>query len=156
MYRYPQENRFPSRKYPRLKHYDYRSQNMYFITICTYRKICIFGFPGEVNARGKVVENAILQISEHFPGIRVDRYVIMPNHVHMILEITKQESDLFNAIGSFKASVTRKIHETEPIPEIWKRSFYEHIIRNQKSYQKISHYIETNPLKWAEDCFYQQ
>lgn len=80
----------------------------------------------------------------------------MPNHVHMILVVEKKGSDLFNAIGSFKAASTRMIRALEPDLKIWQRSFYDHVIRNQKSYEKIWNYIDTNPIKWEEDCFYQK
>lgn len=151
-----EEARFPNRKYPRLKYFDYRSENYYFITICTYEKNCIFGKPGMLNSRGKTVENAILQIPHHFSGIRLDKFVVMPNHVHFILEVEKKGSDLFNAVGSFKSSSTRMLHISELDLKVWQRSFYDHVIRNQKSYDKIWNYIDTNPIKWEEDCFYQK
>lgn len=156
MERYLENDPFPKRKYPRLKEFDYGGENFYFITICTDQKKCIFGDPGILNFRGKMVNNAILQIPEHFSGIRVDKFVIMPNHVHLILKVEKKGSDLFNAIGSFKAASTRMIHEVDPELKIWQRSFYDHVIRNEKSYGKIWYYIETNPIKWEEDCFFQK
>ena len=102
------------------------------------------------------MEKALKKIEEHFSGIRIDKYVIMPNHIHVIVEIAGKGSNLINAVGSFKSAVTKKIHETDPELKVWQRSFYDHVIRNQKSYEKIWNYIETNPIKWEEDCFYQQ
>ena len=154
MYQHPEENRFPGRKYPRLKQYDYSKQNFYFITICTEQKVCLFGHPGKLNGFGKIAEETLITIPEHFPGIRIDKYVIMPNHVHIIFEIVDNGSDLLNAIGSFKAGVSRQIHKLDPNIQVWQRSFHDHIIRDQKGYEKIWNYIETNPLKWEEDCFY--
>ena len=156
MYQYPEENRFPNRKYPRIKGYDYSQNNFYFITICTDQKKCIFGKVNSLNKFGEIVEKALKKIEEHFSGIRIDKYVIMPNHIHVIVEIAGKGSNLINAVGSFKSAVTKKIHETDPELKVWQRSFYDHVIRNQKSYEKIWNYIETNPIKWEEDCFYQQ
>ena len=154
MYRFQEENRFPYRKSPRLKYYDYSKKNFYFITICTHQKKCIFGSPTQINIFGKLAENALLNIRKHFSDIRVDKYVIMPNHVHIIFEVVKDGTDLTNVIGSFKAAVTKEIHKIQPDLVVWQRSFYDHIIRNQISYEEIWAYIDGNPLKWAEDCFY--
>lgn len=156
MYHDSEENRFPNRKCPRLREFDYRSRNYYFITVCTYEKKCIFGEPAQLNRFGKIAESAILSIPIHFSGIRVDKYVVMPNHVHMILINEKDGCDIFSAIGSFKGYVTRKIHESDPENIIWQKSYHDHVIRNQESYEKIWSYIETNPLRWEKDCFYQE
>ena len=156
MYQYPEENRFPKRKYPRLKEYDYTQKNFYFITICTDQKKCIFGAPGLLNPYGEIAEKMLKNIDKHFSGIRLDKYVIMPNHIHAIFEVFEDGSNLINAVGLFKSTVTKKIHEINPDMSVWQRSFHDHVIRDQRSYEKIWNYIETNPLKWEEDCFYQQ
>ena len=78
-------DRFPTRKHPRLKQYDYATPNYYFITICTKNKACIFGSPEKLNRCGKIAEDGILNIEKHFVNIKVDKYVVMPNHVHLIL-----------------------------------------------------------------------
>jgi REP element-mobilizing transposase RayT len=155
MYQFQEEYRFPNRKYPRLKEYDYSRKNFYFITICTDQKKCIFGSPTEINTFGKIVEEALINTEKHFPDIRINKYVIMPNHVHIIFEVTKDGSDLINAIGAFKSAATKKIHKIQPDMVVWQRSFHDHVIRHQKSYEEIWVYIDGNPLKWEEDCFYQ-
>ena len=96
-------------------------------------------------------------MGELHPGIHLDKYVVMPNHIHGIFVIHQEEKglkDLSVAIGQYKMSVTKEIRTWEPGKEVWQRSFHDHIIRNQKSYEKIWLYIEHNPLKWEEDCFY--
>ena len=108
-----------------------------------------------MNALGKIAEASLLEMEEHFPGIRIDKYVIMPNHIHVIFEIAEDGCSLINAIGAFKSAVSRKIHKIEPNISVWQTSFHDHVIRNQAGYEKIWNYIETNPLKWEEDCFYQ-
>ena len=77
--------RFPVRKSPRLPNYDYSTPNYYFITICTNKKKCIFGEPNGLNALGKSAEQAFIEIETHFPGVYVDKFVVMPNHVHGII-----------------------------------------------------------------------
>ena len=146
---------FPKRKSPRIPGYDYSSANYYFITICTCDKKCIFGHPGKRNLYGNIAQKAIEQLSIHFDGIVIDKYVIMPNHIHMIIALNEQNKvDLSQIIAQYKSGVTREIRKKSPKEDIWQRSYHDHIIRNQKSYEKIWMYIENNPLKWEEDCFY--
>lgn len=156
MYQYPEENRFPNRKYPRLKKYDYNTPNYYFVTLCTGKKSCIFGQPGELNPFGKIAEEGLLQIKNHFPGVEINHYVIMPNHIHVILVLSDDRHNLCSVIGTYKSYVSKRIHEKDPNREVWQKSFYDHIIRSQKSYEKIWNYIETNPMRWGQDCFYEQ
>lgn len=155
MYRFQEEDRFPNRKYPRLKEYNYSKKNFYFITICTDQKKCIFGKPTDISILGKIAEDTLKDTQKHFSNIRIDKYVIMPNHIHVIFEVTADGNNLINAIGSFKSATTKKIHKIQPDLAVWQRSFHDHVIRNQKSYEGIWKYIDENPLKWEEDCFYQ-
>ena len=148
------DERFPNRKHPRLKYFDYATPNYYFVTICTGNKSCLFGSPGKLNKRGRVAEEGILEIETHFPNAKVDKYVVMPNHVHLILTLNGEGSSLSTVIGQYKSFVTRKICEYEPDCRVWQTSFHDHIIRNQQAYEKIWLYIEANPLNWDKDCFY--
>lgn len=144
----------PKRKSPRIPGYDYSSKNYYFITICSFEKRCIFGNPGNLNWIGKVAEENLLNISNIFSNIRVDKYVVMPNHVHMILDVQQSDgSDINVAIGQYKMSVTRTVRKIKPEYRVWQRSYHDHVIRNQAGYEKIWLYIENNPIKWEEDCF---
>ncbi len=152
---------FPKRKSPRIPDYSYSTPNYYFITICTHNKLCIFGNPGKLNFYGKIAEEHLKLISELHKNIRIDKFVVMPNHIHCFFIIQPEHGcdgihDLSVVIGQYKMSVTKKIRQMEPDMEVWQRSFHDHIIRNQKSYEKIWQYIEDNPLKWEEDCFYQK
>ncbi len=108
---------------------------------------------------GRYAEENLLKLSELNPNIQLDKFVIMPNHVHVIMVVTSETcekgiKDISVAIGQYKMSVTKRIQETEPDKKVWQRSFHDHVIRNQKSYERIWEYIENNPLKWEEDCFY--
>ena len=146
----------PKRKSPRIPNYDYSLPNYYFITVCTHEKKCIFGLPGDQTQIGKIVEKHIRNISEYYDTVIVDKYVVMPNHVHMILVLKDAESNpnVPLIIAQFKRGVTKEIHSIEPNMTVWQRSFHDHIIRNQAGYEKIWTYIENNPQKWEEDCFY--
>ena len=156
MYFFQGEDRFHNRKNVRLKEYDYTTPNYYFVTICTDNKKCIFGRPGYLNESGKIAEKGLKKISIHFPSVKVDKTVVMPNHIHAIIELTGNDCDLTTVVGSYKSYVTRKIREIAPNICVWQRSFHDYVIRSQKSYEKIWEYIETNPVKWEEDCFYVQ
>ena len=144
-----------SRKSPRIQNYDYSSENYYFITICTYNRRCIFGSPDRLNTLGKIAEEHIKKIGFHYQNVHIDKYVIMPNHVHLILVLDKDnKADLQQIIGQYKSGVARKIHKDHPDMTVWQRSFHDHVIRSQNSYEKIWLYIEGNPQCWNKDCFY--
>ena len=146
----------PKRKSPRICGYDYSTPNYYFITICTHEKKCIFGKPNQLNENGKIAEEYLKKIPEIFHNVSLDKYVVMPNHIHgiFILKDDNETSDIAVILGQYKMAVTKAIRNIDPGRIVWQRSFHDHIIRNQASYEKIWMYIENNPLKWEEDCFY--
>ena len=165
------ENELPKRKRNRLKNYDYSASGAYFVTVCTKDKKSLFWAKNHVDsvgeaislppniqlsATGKIVYDAINEIPKRYPLIKLSQYVIMPNHVHLILfipydngRIISSPTSILTAIGQMKRYVSKKIGRP-----IWQRSFHDHIIRNKKNYEKITKYIYENPLKWQYDCFY--
>ena len=144
------------RKSARIPGFDYSSVHYYFITICADHHRCIFGSVNQLNTFGNIAKEDILQLEKHFDNIRIDKFVVMPNHVHMIVVIDhwKENVDIPTLVSLYKAGVTRKIRIHQPNMTVWQRSFHDHVIRDQRSYEKIWNYIENNPLKWEEDCFY--
>lgn len=145
---------FFSRKSPRIPNYDYSKNNYYFVTVCTHNKKCIFGKPGELNRLGEIAKAKILRIPQHFSQALVDKYVVMPNHIHMILILSGEESNnLSHIIGLYKSGVSRQIHAIGNDLDVWQRSFHDRVIRSQKEYEKIWLYIHGNPGKWDEDCY---
>ena len=156
----------PKRKPVRLPDYDYSSPGAYFITICTRDRRCILsnitvgadalGGPClQLTDTGKVVEEYILS-TDRMSGICVDNYVVMPNHIHMLLRIDNgppraSAPTVSDAVGALKRLVNRRLGQN-----IWQRSFHEHVIRNELDYLEIWKYIEANPAKWAEDRYYEQ
>ena len=155
----------PKRKNTRLKGYDYSQPGYYFVTICTKDRQRLFWKVGATCGRpdlelqltsvGHTVNEEINKISSIFNNIKINKYVIMPNHVHMIIVISEESGrsktapTISRIIQQFKGSITRQVG----FP-IWQKLFYDHIIRNEKEYQKVWEYIDTNPLKWEEDEYY--
>lgn len=171
----------------RLNGYDYAQNGNYFLTHCTRNRECLFGDVRDgkmyLSNYGRLVNECWQEIPVHFPQIVLHEYVIMPNHVHGIIEINNPQSTGANmgrctdtvdvgannysplrtpqsrphgtsrTVGSvvrgFKIGVTKQMGFSP-----WQRNYYEHIIRNDESYQNIVQYMAQNPLKWKEDCFY--
>ena len=150
-------NDLPKRKPTRIPGYDYSRVNYYFVTICTHEKRCLFYNHGRLNDLGMIAQSCMQRIPQHFPGCKVDKFVIMPNHVHAILVIDGANVlPITTVVGQYKAGVSKLIHQTQPDLLVWQRSFHDHIIRSQKRYEQIWSYIDTNPLRWNEDCFYSE
>ena len=159
-----------NRKTIRLKNYDYSQEGMYFVTICTNNREeilskidCIDVGAGLVSAHvkltdiGRKIEKIYLNLEKEFNNIKLHEYVIMPNHVHGIIEIkeradTRPAPTIGKIICSFKSKtavyIIKKYNK-----KIWQRNYYEHIIRNEKELYKIIEYIEYNPERWNEDKY---
>ena len=157
----------PKRKHPRIKNYDYATIGAYFITVCTSQRRNYFwqSFVGASIARpqnpteiklseyGKIVDNAINNIPKIYPNIEIDRYVIMPDHIHLILIIHGDECGramlaptVMRIIQHTKGFITKQIGSS-----IWQKSFYDHVIRNREDYEEHVKYIYENPIKWEND-----
>ena len=143
------------RKSTRIPQYDYTSENYYFITICTHNRKCVFGSPDRLTSAGKIAFAHIVDIDKHYDHVFIDKFVVMPNHVHAIISIQNSgNTNLNTVIGQYKSGVTRKIREICPEKCVWQRSYHDHVIRNEKQYRKIWEYIDNNPKQWELDCFY--
>ena len=159
---------FPIRKPNRLPDFDYSTPGAYFITICTKNRKCILwdmvgaSIARPHNARlstyGKIVAQAICDIPLHYPAISVDHYVIMPNHFHLLLQINTDANGrpmvaptISTVVQQLKGVITKQIGQS-----IWQKLFHDHVVRGEKDYLKIWEYIENNPAKWKEDCFYRE
>ena len=95
------------------------------------------------------MQTAIENIPSIYPNVSVDHYVIMPNHVHMILVLSDSQTSVPVIINQLKRNATKQIGYS-----IFQRSYHDHIIRNQADYEKIWEYIEDNPRKWNEDTYF--
>ena len=165
----------------RLAGYDYAQAGAYYVTIVTWQREFLFGgiVNGEMrlNRHGKIAEECWQLIPKHFPDVELGAYVIMPNQVHGIIMINDTDKNrvatnsqpvgashdtplrprgvssgsLGAIIGSFKSAVTKRIGRELNETGIWQRSFYEHIIRNDKEFANIQAYVINNPVLWDED-----
>ena len=153
----------PTRKQNRLSGYDYSTVNAYFVTICTHNRRSIFwenvgaimDRPQNVrlSALGEIVNQAIRNIPDIYPAVSVDKFVIMPNHVHLLLQICS-DADGRSMIAPTISSVVRQMKGTVTKQAgfpVWQKGFYDHVVRSSADYREIWAYIENNPAKWAED-----
>lgn len=165
------------RRSVRLKNYDYSQEGLYFVTICCQNKEHFFGKieNGQMilNPIGKIVKQCWEETPKIRPNVMLHQFVVMPNHFHAIVEIVHRRGVLHTPndnemqkgvcntplrspsqtlgaiVRGFKSAVSKNAGFS-----VWQRNYHEHIIRNEQSYFKIAEYIENNPLKWEEDCFY--
>ena len=157
---------FPQRKPNRLTEYDYSTPNAYFLTICTKnRKNLFWKNVGAIIDRpenipltnlGCLVRQCIIEIPMHYPMISVDNFVVMPNHIHLLLQI-HTDADGRSLIAPTISTVVRLMKGTVSKQagfSVWQKGFYDHVIRNDKDYQSIWNYIQGHPSKWTEDQLY--
>ncbi len=171
------ENELPKRKRLRLRNFDYSTPAAYFITVCTRdRKNTLSHIVGGIHESpetkltkyGEIVDVFINNISEHFK-VNIERYVIMPNHIHLIIRITDDEelrairesplrgrSIVSKVVGYIKMNASKEIHNRHGETNVWQRGFYDHVIRNQHDYEEISNYIYLNPTRWQVDKLYRE
>ena len=151
----------PVRKHPRLKNYDYSQCGCYHLTLCTQHRKPILSQiipPPTPTDRvvlqqseiGTTVEKYIRNIHNVYDGVTVDKYVIMPNHVHLLIVLDSNTStSVPTIVRSLKRMVNREVGAS-----IWQESYYDVVIRNDSMYQCEWTYIDNNPDKWAEDELY--
>ena len=168
---------------PRLKNWDYSTPGYYFITICTYNHNNFFGKiinnKMELSKMGIISNQCLIDIPRHFSNVILDEYIVMPNHVHILLKLSKTMSNYVETpyvaslqtenkykelnkksnqlipkvIQQFKSAVTRQINP-KTIFFGWQPRFHDEIIRNEKEYLIIKQYIQNNVINWDKDKFY--
>lgn len=168
----------PVRKHNRIEQYNYSQNGAYFITVCTRDRLKILskisvgtplpgcprgslpvlsGHPGtgvptvELLWHGDIANRYIRQMGNFYENLSVDQYVIMPDHIHLLISIHGGQEEPKNRIsviarfiGTFKRFCNREYGEN-----IWQARYYDHVIRNQQDYDETWEYIENNPRKWA-------
>jgi REP element-mobilizing transposase RayT len=152
-----------NRKPNRMQGFDYSKTKSYFFTIVTKDRICHFGSIEnnimQLSNSGKIIEKQWNWILEQYPYVQSNSFVIMPNHVHGILEINaeyygskneegslKKIKSLSQLLGAFKTTSSKQIHQQGNVDFFWQRSFHDRIIKNQRSSDIIKKYIENNPI----------
>ena len=154
--------KLPIRKNMRLRDVDYSMPGAYFITICTKDRKKLFAPVGADSISARMIERTFLETIDKYPHIESRVYVVMPNHFHAIIEISRADMEsaptISEIVQSFKRYSTLeyiKMVKKGDVPpfekQIWQRGFYDHIIRDKRDYEKISKYIHENPLKWEFD-----
>jgi putative transposase len=164
--------RLRNRQSIRLRAFDYSQNGAYFVTICTARRLCLLGNieDGEVRLSlvGQVVRLRWQELPRHTPGLTVDVWVVMPNHLHGIIVLPgstvtgvpganllpgPNPGSLGAIIGGFKSAVSREIaaNHQSPVRPFWQRNYYERVIRNDQELDAIRRYIAENPLRWDND-----
>ncbi len=153
----------PARKSLRLGQYDYRQPGYYFVTMCTHNRQALFTpFVGAVQ-RARPPEYAcflvkwLYEMENKFFGVEIDCCAVMPDHIHFILVMTPAHADasLQEMMKWYKTQTTnayiRQVRREMLLPyekHVWQRSYYDHIIRNDRDLFEIRKYIAENPLKW--------
>jgi len=157
----------------RLRDYDYAQNGMYFFTICTHDRQLLFGditnAEMNLNELGQIVRDEWYKSTSIRHELELDAFVIMPNHVHGIIVLKgpnvvgatgrspsrcgpcKRSIGAF--IAGFKSAVTKRINALRGTPKIsiWQRNYYEHVVRNEESLNRIREYILNNPMQWDSD-----
>jgi len=176
--------KLPNRQSMRLSNYDYSAPGYYFVTICTSTMRCRFG--KIVSAKiclsdaGLIAKQCWMEIPTHYPCVRLDKFIIMPNHIHGIIIIENNKNSvraqnfepLWNfepvhnkyqyiipqslgcIIRGFKIGVTQRCRQNAHFDFQWKRNFHDHIIRGEADLNRIRNYIQDNPHKWALDEYH--
>jgi len=164
----------------RLQGYDYSQSGVYYVTVCTRERQCLFGavMDGQMqlNAAGQILQSVWESLPQFYEGVESDAFVVMPNHVHGIIIIRAavgaiHESPLRSAsstpsrildrrrmllskiIGRFKMVSAKQINvqrDTPGVP-VWQRNYYEHVIRDEETLRRIRQYIADNPAQWEFD-----
>lgn len=167
------------RKRLRLPAYSYTA-GCYFVTICTKDRRCFLadiqptvgaddsvrpygvssGHSLVLTPIGEIARDCMEKLASEADGITIDKYVIMPNHVHVLLQIAGDEGGqsrppLQRVMQRYKSITTRQCWPLG-VRIIWQRSFYDHVVRNERDYLRIWQYIEENPMGWTEDIYYEE
>ena len=161
-----QEQDLLKRKRNRLEKHDYSSCGAYFVTICTAERRnyfwenvgAIIDRPQNVvlSNSGSIVEEAIKTVTPIYSEVLVEHYVIMPNHIHLLIRIRADEfgrpmvaPTISRVIKQMKGYVTKKVGFS-----LWQKSFHDHVIRNREDYEEHVKYIYENPKNWYYDELY--
>ncbi len=176
-------SREEGRRSIRLAGYDYAQPGGYFVTICTQDREPLLGEVFEMEMHlsevGHIASEEWVRSAQIRPGLTLDEFIVMPNHIHGIVVITdvvgahscaplpdaplpdaplrqRQPRSLPSFVAQFKATATRRINDRRGTPgtQVWQRNYYEHIVRNDEELERIRQYIESNPAHWAEDDYY--
>ena len=158
-----------TRRSIRLKEFDYSQPGGFFVTIVTHQRRCLFGEVVDGNVQlseaGRIINEMWRGLSERFANASADLFVVMPNHVHGIVTVGAQliapdgggegamnrAPTLGQIIRAVKAASTHRIRQSTDLEIVWQRNYYEHVIRDEESLNRIRQYILDNPIRWELD-----
>ena len=153
-----------------LRDYDYSTPGVYFVTICTQHRTCLFGdvVDGTLapHTSGLMVESWWHTIPVRYPSADVMDLVVMPNHIHGLVCLGTDpnhevELRLSKVVGWFKSITTTDYRRGVALDEwprfpgkLWQEGFYDHIVRTEAALERIQRYIAANPANWTRDDFH--
>ena len=144
----------PVRKGLRLRDFDYALHGPYFVTVCTRGRRCTLGDVRDdavvLSRWGRVVASQLEQLPDRL-RIDIDDFVVMPNHVHLIVGLRPRARRasplrLGTVVASFKSGSSRDAGTL-----LWQRGYHDHVIRDEEDLARVREYIATNPIRWAFD-----
>ena len=167
----------PQRKNPRLTGYDYSQNGAYFVTVCTHDRANLLSTVGRglapatglapaaptiaLSLIGEILEAQLLSLPQLYPNVTIEKYIIMPNHLHLLISFddtagASPRPTLSEVVCTCKSLTTRlaNIAEHQPGRKIFQTSFYDEIIRNDTHFLNVWQYIDANPAGWTEDEYY--
>ena len=151
----------------RLPEYDYGGAGTYFVTFCVKGRRCLLGTvvgrdaPGAppsvcLSETGRLVEDQLLRSEQAYPGLSLHKYVIMPNHVHMLFSIENGApgaSRPTQMVPRMVAAIKRLSNQRAGM-RLWQTSYHDHVIRDENDFLRHWNYIDANPIRWAEDEYF--
>ena len=166
----------PVRKRLRLQAYDYGQNGVYFITVCTKDRRHILsqvipaplGVQPEIRltAYGMIVEEELSELSRRFSGISLDHWVIMPNHIHLLLRLDNTggaaKGAPYEGTSHGSATIPGMMRALKSITShragirLWQTSYFDRVIRNDAEWEECWTYIDNNPAQWLEDEYYDE
>jgi putative transposase len=153
--------KFKSKPTRRVPGFDYREARVYFVTMCTHDRKHLFGHVEQdrviLSRLGAVIESVMEGLESHQRCVKLHNSVIMPNHLHLLVELQTEARelaprDLGVVISRFKYACTREWRNVHPeAGDIWQKRFHDVIVRSEKQYLALYQYIEDNPIRWHLD-----
>jgi REP element-mobilizing transposase RayT len=145
-----------TRKSIRIRGYDYRRPGAYFVTVVTRRRERILGWVVNggvlLSFAGKAAHSAWHEIPGHCPGVTLDAFVVMPDHIHGVLFLQRSLLTLGQIVGLFKSAASNAINRARGTPgaPVWQTGFYERIIHDDQEWWAVRRYIADNPMQWVD------
>lgn len=148
----------------RLAGFNYANPGYYFLTACSAERLPLFSKieDGIIHLVpiGTLLESVITSSFLNFPNLTLDEYVIMPNHVHLLVyvDLANEHVSASSLMKTIKGASMASVRKAGLLPSgmrtIWQKGFHDEIIRNDAHLERVRAYIQDNPRKWAEDEYF--